>query len=271
MTTLCSSVPGGCRNAKRDHRAVPGVDRDRRHSRSWREDDYKPLFTSIVAQVMNDAASLTRKSTTEANLPFFRHTRTHRRVDRGPWAMAKLCIGLLLSDGPGDATRPRAYDRPHDHCLIRTKSYGTGTSTRRAALHVRVSTSEDEGIRGARGRDKRPGLDALLEGRCTARREFGIVAQCAQARCGEAENQSCFGSIRSGRRCSLPSRRSLVREQPRLNQMTIGTGHQGGSPETVGGEESLQWFSHRVVATKQKRRQGTPTSPSSSRAKRSLI
>ena len=66
------------------------------------------------------------------------------------------------------------------------------TSTRRAALYVRVSTADrdqtvenqlqplqeaagrlgwtivavfrDEGISGARGRDKRPGLDALLKG-----------------------------------------------------------------------------------------------------------
>jgi Resolvase, N terminal domain len=75
------------------------------------------------------------------------------------------------------------------------------TSTRRAALYVRVSTSDrgqsvenqfalagecwtawvehrgrvfrDEGISGTRGRDKRPGLDALLKG--IARREFDIV------------------------------------------------------------------------------------------------
>ena len=36
--------------------------------------------------------------------------------------------------------------------------------------------------------------------------------------------------------------------------MTIGTGHQGGPPETVGGEESPVVFAP-VVATKQKRRQ----------------
>jgi DNA invertase Pin-like site-specific DNA recombinase len=74
------------------------------------------------------------------------------------------------------------------------------TSTRRAALYVRVSTSDrghsvenqlaplqeaagrlgwsivgvfrDEGISGATGRAKRPGLDALLKG--VARREFEI-------------------------------------------------------------------------------------------------
>lgn len=76
------------------------------------------------------------------------------------------------------------------------------TSTRRAALYVRVSTADhgqtvenqlqplqeaarrlgwsivavfkDEGISGARGRDKRPGLDALLKG--VARKEFDLVA-----------------------------------------------------------------------------------------------
>jgi DNA invertase Pin-like site-specific DNA recombinase len=76
------------------------------------------------------------------------------------------------------------------------------TSTRRAALYVRVGASDrgqsvgnqlqplqeaagrlgwsivgvfrDEGISGTRGRDKRPELDALLNG--VARREFDIVA-----------------------------------------------------------------------------------------------
>jgi hypothetical protein len=42
--------------------------------------------------------------------------------------------------------------------------------------------------------------------------------------------------------------------------MTIGTGHQGGPPETVGGEESPVVFAP-VVATKQKRRRNT-TKPS---------
>src|ERR1700747_2217759 len=76
------------------------------------------------------------------------------------------------------------------------------TTTKRAALYVRVSTADrgqtvenqlqplqeaagrlgwsivaiyrDEGISGSQGRDKRPGLDALLKG--VARREFDIVA-----------------------------------------------------------------------------------------------
>ena len=84
------------------------------------------------------------------------------------------------------------------------------TSTRRAALYVRVSTSDrgqtvenqlhplqeaagrlgwtvvaiyrDEGISGSQGRQKRPGLDALLKG--VARREFDIVAAWSVCRLG---------------------------------------------------------------------------------------
>ena len=42
----------------------------------------------------------------------------------------------------------------------------------------------DEGISGARGRDKRPGLDALLKG--VARREFDIVAAWSVCRLGRS-------------------------------------------------------------------------------------
>jgi DNA invertase Pin-like site-specific DNA recombinase len=81
-----------------------------------------------------------------------------------------------------------------DELPIRANLSGMATS-KRAALYVRVSTSDrgqtvekqlqplqeaagrlgwtvvyrDEGISGTRGRDKRPGLDALLKG--VARRE----------------------------------------------------------------------------------------------------
>jgi DNA invertase Pin-like site-specific DNA recombinase len=86
------------------------------------------------------------------------------------------------------------------------------TATRRAALYVRVSTSDrgqsvenqlqplqeaagrlgwsivsvfrDEGISGAQGRAKRPGLDALLRG--VARREFDIVAAWSVCRLGRS-------------------------------------------------------------------------------------
>jgi DNA invertase Pin-like site-specific DNA recombinase len=42
----------------------------------------------------------------------------------------------------------------------------------------------DEGISGARGRDKRPGLDALLKG--VARREFDVVAAWSVCRLGRS-------------------------------------------------------------------------------------
>src|ERR1700694_5094053 len=86
------------------------------------------------------------------------------------------------------------------------------TSTRRAALYVRVSTSDrgqsvenqlqplqdaagrlgwtvvavyrDEGISGAKGRHSRPGLDALLKG--VARRDFDIVAAWSVCRLGRS-------------------------------------------------------------------------------------
>ncbi|HME27891.1 MAG TPA: recombinase family protein [Acetobacteraceae bacterium] len=83
-------------------------------------------------------------------------------------------------------------------------------TSKRAALYVRVSTADrghsvetelqplqqaatrlgwsivavvrDEGVSGARGRDKQPGLDALLKG--IARREFDLVAARSVCRLG---------------------------------------------------------------------------------------
>jgi DNA invertase Pin-like site-specific DNA recombinase len=82
---------------------------------------------------------------------------------------------------------------------------------RRAALYVRVSTSDQgqtvenqlqplqeaagrlgwtvvaiyrRGVSGARWRDKRPGLDALLKG--VARREFDVVAAWSGCRLGRS-------------------------------------------------------------------------------------
>ena len=85
-------------------------------------------------------------------------------------------------------------------------------TSRRAALYVRVSTSDrgqtvenqlqplqeaarrlgwtvvaiyrDEGISGTKGRDRRPGLDAVLKG--VARREFDIVAAWSVCRLGRS-------------------------------------------------------------------------------------
>jgi DNA invertase Pin-like site-specific DNA recombinase len=105
-----------------------------------------------------------------------------------------------------------------DALAIRASLSGMATSSRRtspsrrAALYVRVSTADrgqtvenqlqplqdaarrlgwsivaiyrDEGISGARGRDKRPGLDALLKG--VARREFDIVAAWSVCRLGRS-------------------------------------------------------------------------------------
>jgi DNA invertase Pin-like site-specific DNA recombinase len=86
------------------------------------------------------------------------------------------------------------------------------TLTRRAALYVRVSTSDrsqtvdnqlqplqaaagrlgwsivavfrDEGVSGAKGRQSRPGLDALLKG--VARRDFDLVAAWSVCRLGRS-------------------------------------------------------------------------------------
>ena len=84
-------------------------------------------------------------------------------------------------------------------------------STKRVALYVRVSADKgqtvenqlidlrhaaerfgwtivavhrDEGISGAKGRDRRPGLDALLRG--IARREYDIVAAWSVCRLGRS-------------------------------------------------------------------------------------
>ena len=99
-----------------------------------------------------------------------------------------------------------------DALPIRANLSDMATSTRRAALYVRVSTSDrgqtvenqlqplqeaagrlgwivvavfrDEGISGSLGRQKRPGLDALLKG--VARREFDIVAAWSVCRLGRS-------------------------------------------------------------------------------------
>ena len=47
-----------------------------------------------------------------------------------------------------------------------------------------VAIFKDEGISGTKGRDRRPGLDALLKG--VARREFDIVAACSVCRLGRS-------------------------------------------------------------------------------------
>jgi DNA invertase Pin-like site-specific DNA recombinase len=114
------------------------------------------------------------------------------------------------------------------------------TSSRRAALYVRVSTSDrgqsvenqlaplqeaagrlgwsivgvfrDEGISGATGRAKRPGLDALLKG--VARRDFDIVAAWSVCRLGRSLSDlvGLLGELRSATSTSTcTSRHSILR------------------------------------------------------------
>ena len=47
-----------------------------------------------------------------------------------------------------------------------------------------VAVFSDEGVSGAKGRDKRPGLDALLKG--VARREFDLIAAWSVCRLGRS-------------------------------------------------------------------------------------
>src|ERR1700749_3884849 len=55
----------------------------------------------------------------------------------------------------------------------------------------------DEGISGTKGRDRRPGLDALLKG--VARREFDIVAAWSVCRLGRSlsDRIGLLGELRS--------------------------------------------------------------------------
>src|SRR5689334_22274744 len=100
------------------------------------------------------------------------------------------------------------------------------TASRRAALYVRVSTADrgqtvenqlqplqeaarrlgwtvvaiyyrDEGVSGARGRDKRPGLDALLK--AVSRKEFDVVAGWSVCRLGRSLSDlvALLGELRS--------------------------------------------------------------------------
>lgn len=99
-----------------------------------------------------------------------------------------------------------------DHQQIGASLCGMPTATKRAALYVRVSTADrgqtvenqlqplyeaaqrlgwtvvavyrDEGISGAKSRDKRPGLDALLKG--VSRKEFDLVAAWSVCRLGRS-------------------------------------------------------------------------------------
>ena len=60
-----------------------------------------------------------------------------------------------------------------------------------------VAIYRDEGISGTKGRDKRPGLDAMLKG--VARREFDIVAAWSVCRLGRSLSDliGLLGELRS--------------------------------------------------------------------------
>ena len=60
-----------------------------------------------------------------------------------------------------------------------------------------VAIYRDEGVSGARGRDKRPGLDALLKG--VSRREFDVVAAWSVCRLGRSLSDlvALLGELRS--------------------------------------------------------------------------
>ena len=65
-----------------------------------------------------------------------------------------------------------------------------------------VAVFTDEGVSGAKGRDKRPGLDALLKG--VARREFDLIAAWSVCRLGRSL-QDLIGSWPRFRRAALTS------------------------------------------------------------------
>ena len=65
----------------------------------------------------------------------------------------------------------------------------------------------DEGISGTKGRDKRPGLDALLKG--VARREFDVVAAWSVCRLGRSRQTCSACSASYGRRNSIQGRHAI--------------------------------------------------------------
>ena len=150
-------------------------------------------------------------------------------------------------------------------------------TSRRAALYVRVSTSDrgqtvenqlqplqeaagrlgwtvvaiyrDEGISGSKGRDKRPGLDALLKG--VARREFDIVAAWSVCRLGRSLSDliGLLGELRSrdidlylhqqALDTSTPSGRCLVRHAGRVQRVRAIDDPRSGAGGT--GSRSIIW------------------------------
>jgi hypothetical protein len=77
-----------------------------------------------------------------------------------------------------------------------------------------VAVYRDEGISGATGRAKRPGLDALLKG--VARREFDIVAAWSVCRLGRSPSDliDLLMPKRPDKECALRTRGSLATLTP---------------------------------------------------------
>ena len=93
----------------------------------------------------------------------------------------------------------RGREHPHRFQLpdrLATVEAGAKAADGRLGWTV-VAIYRDEGISGTRGRDKRPGLDALLKG--VARREFDIAAAWSVCRLGRSLSDliGLLGELRS--------------------------------------------------------------------------
>jgi DNA invertase Pin-like site-specific DNA recombinase len=71
------------------------------------------------------------------------------------------------------------------HAIIEDQCYALDQShTLDRHCRIVVAVFTDEGVSGAKGRDKRPGFDALLKG--VARREFDLIAAWSVCRLGRS-------------------------------------------------------------------------------------
>ena len=113
----------------------------------------------------------------------------------------------LLDALPIRATLPlwQHPDAPPCTCRVSTSDRGQTVENQLQPLQEAagrlgwtvVAIYRDEGISGTKGRDKRPGLDALLKG--VARREFDIVAAWSVCRLGRSLSDliGLLGELRS--------------------------------------------------------------------------
>jgi DNA invertase Pin-like site-specific DNA recombinase len=91
---------------------------------------------------------------------------------------------LPLWQHPPDARRSMSGSRPPIAGRLLRTSYSRSRRPLGGLAGRSWRIYRDEGISGTRGRDKRPGLDALLKG--VARREFDIVAAWSVCRLGRS-------------------------------------------------------------------------------------